>query len=58
MDARVYLSYFYGNKEKAIEQLEKSIALYENSPNKKTPKIEQRISDYKELLNNIQILKQ
>lgn len=53
MDAERYIGFFYGNKEEAIKQLEKSIALYESSPNRQTPKVKKRISDYKELLNQI-----
>lgn len=49
MDANKYLSFFYGDKEKAIEQLEKSICLYDNL-NRKTPKVIKRIEDYKNLL--------
>ena len=50
MDAKKYIGFFYGNKEEAIIQLEKSIALYENSKNRHTPKVVKRVQDYKTLL--------
>lgn len=50
MDAKKYIGFFYGNKEEAIIQLEKSISLYENSKNKHTPKVLKRIQDYRKLL--------
>jgi hypothetical protein len=56
MDAKKYISFFYGNKEEAIIQLEKSIALYENSKNRHTPKVVNRIQDYKLLLSEIKSL--
>ena len=56
MDAKKYISFFYGNKEEAIVQLEKSIALYENSKNRHTPKVVNRIQDYKLLLSEIKSL--
>lgn len=55
MDAKKYIGFFYGNKEEAIIQLEKSINLYSNSRNK-TPKILKRIQDYKLLLSEIKSL--
>lgn len=56
MDAKKYIGFFYGNKEEAIIQLEKSIALYENSKNRHTPKVVKRIQDYKLLLSEIKSL--
>lgn len=56
MDAKQYIGFFYGNKEEAVMQLEKSIALYENSRTKK-PKVLKRVEDYKRLLSEIQELK-
>lgn len=53
MDAKKYISFYYGDKEKAIEQLQKSIQLYDNS-NRKTPKVIRRIEEYKNLLEEIQ----
>ena len=53
MDAKKYIGFFYGNKEKAILQLEKSISLYRNSTIKHTPKVVKRINDYENLLNEI-----
>ena len=53
MDAQNYIGFFYGNKEEAIANLEKWIPLYENSPNKHSPKVIKRIADYKELLSAI-----
>lgn len=53
MGAEQYLGFFYGNKEEAISNLEKWIPLYENSPNKHSPKVTKRIADYKELLSAI-----
>ena len=50
MDAKKYISFFYGNKEEAIIQLEKTILLYENSKNRHTPKVLKRIQDYRKLL--------
>ena len=50
MDAKKYIGFFYGNKEEAIIQLEKSISLYENSKNRHTPKVLKRIQDYRKLL--------
>lgn len=52
MDAKKYISFYYGNKEKAMDQLEKSIQLYDNS-NRKTPKVIRRIEEYKKLLEEI-----
>lgn len=52
MDDKKYIGFFYGNKEEAIIQLEKSINLYNNSRNK-TPKVLKRIQDYKNLLSEI-----
>jgi uncharacterized coiled-coil DUF342 family protein len=52
MDAKQYLSFYYGDKEKAIEQLEKSINLYDNST-RKTPKVIKRIEAYKKLLEEV-----
>ncbi|MES2796702.1 MAG: hypothetical protein V4683_12090 [Bacteroidota bacterium] len=53
MDAKKYISFYYGDKEKAIEQLEKSIQLYDNA-NRKTPKVIRRIEEYKNLLEEVQ----
>lgn len=53
MDAKKYIGFFYGNKEEAIIQLEKSIALYENSKNRQTPKVVKRIQEYQLLLSEI-----
>ena len=50
MDAKKYIGFFYGNKEEAIIQLEKSIALYKNSKNRHTPKVVKRVQNYKTLL--------
>ena len=55
MDAKKYISFFYGNKEEAIIQLEKSIALYDNVRDK-TPKVLKRAEDYKKLLSEINSL--
>lgn len=52
MDAKEYISFYYGDKEKAIEQLEKSIELYNNA-NRKTPKVIKRSEDYKKLLEEV-----
>lgn len=57
MDAKQYISFYYGNKEKAIKQLEKSISLYENSKLIPTPKVTKRIQDYKNLLAEIKLIK-
>ena len=57
MDAEKYISFFYGNKEEAIIQLEKSITLYDSSPNNHTPKVAKRILDYKNLLTEIKALR-
>lgn len=56
MDAKKYISFFYGNKEEAIIQLQKSIALYENT-RIKTAKVLKRVEDYKRLLSEIEELK-
>lgn len=53
MDAKKYISFYYGNKEKAIEQLQMSIQLYDNA-NRKTPKVIRRIEEYKNLLEEMQ----
>lgn len=53
MDANQYIGFYYGNKEEAIKQLEKSISLYENSKLTPTPKVTKRIQDYKNLLAEI-----
>lgn len=52
-DAKKYLSFFYGDKEKAILQLEKSIFLYESSKGQKRPMVIKRVRDYKNLLTEI-----
>jgi hypothetical protein len=52
MDAKQYIGFFYGNKEEAVMQLEKSIALYDNT-RIKTPKVLKRVADYKRLLSEI-----
>lgn len=57
MDAKKYIGFFYGNKEEAIIQLEKSISLYENSTLVPTPKVTKRIQDYKRLLSEIKEIK-
>jgi len=54
MEAKQYISFYYGNKEKAILHLERSIALYESSALKQTPKTLKRIQEYKDLLTEIQ----
>ena len=56
MDAKKYIGFFYGNKEEAIIQLQKSVALYENTRTK-TPKVLKRAEDYKRLLSEIMELK-
>lgn len=53
MDAKKYISFYYGDKEKAIEQLQMSIQLYDNA-NRKTPKVIRRIEEYKNLLEEMQ----
>lgn len=55
--AKKYLENYYGDKEKAIQELEKWINLYEQSPRKPTPKVVKRIEDYKNLLSEIKNLK-
>jgi hypothetical protein len=55
--AKKYVESFYGNKEKAIQQLEKSIQLYEESPRKQNAKVLRRLEDYKRLLSEIKLLK-
>jgi hypothetical protein len=57
ISAKKYLESFYGNKEKAIQQLEKSIKLYEESSKRQTPKVLKRLQDYKSLLAEIKLLK-
>lgn len=52
MDANKYLSFFYGNKEEAIKQLEKSIHLYNNN-RPKTDKVLNRVRKYKSLLTEL-----
>lgn len=54
MDAKQYISFFYGNKKKAISQLEKYISLYENSKLVQKSKTLKRIQEYKNLLTEIQ----
>ena len=56
MDAKQYIGFFYGNKKEALIQLDKSIALYENSPLHHTPKVKERILKYKSLREEIQKL--
>lgn len=56
MDAIKYIGFFYGNKKEALIQLDKSISLYENSLNKHTPKVKERILKYKNLREEIQKL--
>jgi len=56
MDAKQYIGFFYGNKEEAIIQLQKSVNLYENT-RIKTPKVLKRAEDYKRLLSEILELK-
>lgn len=53
MDAKKYLSLYNGDKDKAIDRLNHSISLYENSPNKLNEKAQSRIKKYKELINQI-----
>lgn len=53
MDEDLYVSFYYGDTEKATQQLEKSISLYENSPFKQTEKGKKRIENYKMLLSEI-----
>ena len=47
---------FYGNKEKAVQELEKWVKMYEESPRYNLPKIQKRISDYKDLILEIKSL--
>lgn len=54
MTAKQYISFFNGNKEKAISYLEKYISLYENSTLNQKPKTVKRIQEYKDLLTEIQ----
>jgi len=56
MDAKKYIGFFYGNKEEAIIQLEKTIVLYDNT-RIKTPKVLKRAEDYKRLLSEIKKFK-
>jgi hypothetical protein len=53
MTATQYISFFDGNKEKAIRQLEKSIALYENASLSQRPKTVKRFEEYNTLLTEI-----
>lgn len=53
MQAKQYISFFKGDRNKAISYLEKSISLYEKSPLPQTPKTVKRIQDYKNLLIEI-----
>jgi len=53
MDAAQYISFFKGNKEKAIATLERYIFLYEKSTLKQTLKGVKRIKHYKNLLIQI-----
>jgi len=55
--AKKYVESFYRNKEKAIQQLEKSIQLYEESTRKQNAKVLRRLEDYKRLLSEIKSLK-
>lgn len=56
MSVQEYLALYYGDKNKASESLEKWISLYENSPNKHTNKVVERINKYKSLLSEINSL--
>jgi hypothetical protein len=53
MTAKQYISFFYGDKEKAILHLERAITLYESSACKQTPKTIKRKQEYKDLLIEI-----
>lgn len=55
MTAKQYISFFNGNKEKAISHLKKAISLYENANLAQTPKTVKRIQEYKDLLAEIQV---
>lgn len=56
MDAKQYIGFYYGNKEEALTQLDKSISLYETSTLNHTPKVKERILKYKSLREEIQKL--
>lgn len=53
ISATKHLENYYGNKERAVADLEKWLVLYENSPRRHTPKVIKRIEDYKTLLAEI-----
>ena len=53
MTSKQYISFFNGNKEKAISQLEKYISLYENSKLNQKPKTVKRLHEYNNLLTEI-----
>ena len=53
MTATKYISFFDGNKQKAISHLEKSISLYENSTLSQRPKTVKRFQEYNTLLSEI-----
>jgi hypothetical protein len=55
MDAKKYISLWYGGKEEAISALEKVIKLYDND-RRKTNKVLNRIEEYKKLLEEIKSL--
>lgn len=53
MTATQYISFFDGNKERAISHLEKAISLYEKSTLSQRPKTIKRFQEYNTLLIEI-----
>jgi len=51
--AKFHLSLFYGDKDKCIESLEKTMLRYQNCKNSNNPKILKRVDDYKLLIDEL-----
>lgn len=53
MEEELYVSLFYGQNEKAIEQLEKLISIYEDPAVTQTQVLKNRIEHYKSILSDL-----
>jgi hypothetical protein len=56
ISAKKHLENYYGDKKRAVADLEKWLSLYENSTRRQTPKVLKRIEAYKQLLAEIKAL--
>jgi len=53
--AKFQVSLFYGDKQKCIDSLKKTITKYQNSINAKSQKIIERIEKYNSIVNYLEI---